>query len=326
MNFKLQSNKVQHFGDKQTVQAETESVHAATRSGTHERLQRESVSAFLENATLHGARFLLVGNVYRRLFWTLALLSSLGYCFVQVYETLDAFGERPFSTKITTKTLMKTENVPFPAITICNFNCFNRRRYKSYVRKRNIFSDDEVERNLEQFEKVWTVRTSSSFSDEVVAKHPELIWRAPNESFHHLVIFSHIIEEMLLPKSIIREACTIDDKPCSAKNFKSSYNSQYGQCFTFNSGQDESPVINASLAGQLGGLKLNLNIERNSYLIDSSNPYVGLIVLVHDQKSFPNMEQFGFAVKPGMRTLCAIKRKKVRWKEQLFLINFFEPF
>ena len=322
INFKLQSNKVQRFGDKQTVQAGTESVHAATRSGSHERLQSESVSAFLENATLHGARFLLVGNVYRRLFWTLALLSSIGYCVVQIYETLDAFGDRPFSTKITTK----TENVSFPAITICNFNSFNRRRYKSFIRKGNNFSDEEVERDLAQFEKVRTSRTPSSFSDEVVAKYPVLKWRVPNESLHHLVIFSHIIEEMLLPKSSIREPCTIGDKPCSSKNFKSSYNSQFGQCFTFNSGQDESPVINASLAGQLGGLKLTLNIERNSYLIDSSNPYVGLIVLVHDQKSFPCMEQFGFAVKPGVRTLCAIKRKKVRWKERLFLINYFKPF
>ncbi|XP_068711951.1 acid-sensing ion channel 1C-like [Montipora foliosa] len=306
------------FGDKQTVQTETESVHAATRSGSHEKLQSESVSAFLENATLHGARFLLVGNVYRRLFWTLALLSSVGYCVVQIYETLDAFGERPFSTKITTKTLIKTENVSFPAITICNFNAFNRRRYKSFFRKRINFSDEEVERDLEEFEKVRTSRTPSSFSDEVVAKYPVLKWRALNESRHHLVIFSHIIEEMLLPNSSIREACTIGDKPCSSKNFKSSYNSQFGQCFTFNSGEDESPVINASLAGQLGGLKLNLNIERNSYLIDSSNPYVGLIVLVHDQKSFPCMEQFGFAVKPGVRTLCAIKRKK--------LINLESPY
>ena len=65
------------------------------------------------------------------------------------------------------------------------------------------------------------------------------------------------------------------------------------------------------MAGQLNGLRLLLNIERESYLENPLNPFVGLTVLIHDQRTFPFMEQFGFFVQPGVRTLCSIKRKKV---------------
>lgn len=65
------------------------------------------------------------------------------------------------------------------------------------------------------------------------------------------------------------------------------------------------------MAGHQNGLKLLLNIERDNYLDNALYPFVGLTVLVHDQATYPFMEQYGFLVQPGLRTLCAIKMKKV---------------
>ena len=305
--FKLEDNKVRNITDTETVKGELESFHSSKKGNT------EPVSAFLENTTLHGARFLVTGSVVRRLFWTLALVSSFGYCVFQIYSTSEAFSERPFSTKITTKTSNKAENVPFPAVTICNYNSFNRRRFKSYVQQnsRSNWSDEEVNRGLNLYENFMIERNNDSFTPEMIKQYPELIERVFEEHLHYLVLFSHVMEEMLLPKSRFGKACTINDFPCGPKNFKPLYSTQFGKCFTFNSGQDHSPIINASLEGQTGGLKLHLNVERESYILDPLSPYVGLTVLVHDQKSFPLMEQFGFAVRPGVRTLVALKRKKV---------------
>ena len=67
------------------------------------------------------------------------------------------------------------------------------------------------------------------------------------------------------------------------------------------------------MAGHLNGLKLLLHVERDSYLDNPTNPFVGLIVLVHDQNTFPFMEQFGFVVQPGVRNLCALKKKEVSY-------------
>lgn len=316
---KLQDNKVRDITDTETVEGQRESFHSTKKGNI------EPFVAFLENTTLHGARFLVTGSVFSRLFWTLALLSSFGYCALQIYSTLEAFSERPFSTKITTKTSNKAETVPFPAVTICNYNSFNRRRFKSYVQQNSTsnWSDEEVNRRLNLYEKFMIERKNDSFSPEMIKQYPELTERVMEEHLHYLVLFSHVMEEILLPKSSFGKACTINDLLCGPKNFKPLYNTQFGKCFTFNSGHDQSPIINASLDGQTGGLKLHLNVEREGFLLDSSNPYVGLIVLVHDQKSFPLMEQFGFAVHPGVRTLVAVKRKKVLYEREItFLVLY----
>ena len=313
ITFKLQDNKVRNITDTETVEGQRESLHS-TKTGN-----AEPFAAFLENTTLHGARFLVTGSVFRRLFWTVALVSSFAYCALQIYNTLEAFSERPLSTKITTKTSNKAETVPFPAVTICNYNSFNRRRFKSYVQQNSTsnWSDEEVNRRLNLYEKFMIERNNDFFSPEMIKQYPEMTERVMEEHLHYLVLFSHVIEEMLLPKSSFGKACTINDLLCGPKNFKPLYNTQFGKCFTFNSGQDQSPIIKASLEGQTGGLKLQLNVERESYLLDPSNPYVGLTVLVHDQKSFPLMEHFGFAVHPGVRTLVAVKRKKVLYEREI---------
>lgn len=307
---KLRGNKIQSLQVEQTT-GEITSINATTAGSANESWQAEpeSMSSFMEDTSLHGARFLVAGNVFRRLFWTLALLSSLGFCAFQIYKSFDAFSDWPYNTKITTKTVNKAENLPFPAVTLCNFNQFNRRRFKNHVQKWNNWSTEYVQQKLIIYEQL--MASKYSLTNQSFLEHPELTWRYWSENLHYLVLFSHQMEEMLLPSSILNNSCIINDEPCGSKNFTSSYSSLFGQCYTFNSGQTHHPIIKATMAGQLNGLKLLLNIERDSYIANSMNPFVGLTVLVHDQKTFPFIEQFGFAVQPGVRTVCAIKRKKV---------------
>ena len=85
----------------------------------------------------------------------------------------------------------------------------------------------------------------------------------------------------------------------------------YGKCYTFNSAEGGNSLLHATPAGQNSGLKLRLNIERESYLYNTENPFVGLVILIHDQKTFPSVEEFGIKIQPGVSTLCAIKRRKV---------------
>ena len=283
----------------------------ATTAGPNESRQTEpeSMSSFMEDTSLHGIRFLVAGNILRRLLWTLALLSSVGFCTFQMYKSFSAFHKRPYNTKITTVQVNNAKNPSFPAVTLCNFNSFNRRRFTNYVKKWTNWSTEDVEQKLIIYEQLMT--SKNSLPKQTFLEHPELTYRYKSEKFHYLVLFSHLIEEMLLPSSMLINSCIINNEPCGSNNFTSSYNSAFGQCYTFNSGEAYHPIIQATMAGQLNGLKLLISIERPSYLANPINPFVGLTVLVHDQKTFPFMEQFGFAVQPGVRTLCAIKRKKV---------------
>lgn len=292
------------------IPSEHEDVNSNPKSSTNHETQTESLSSFMEASTLHGARFICGGSIFRRLFWSSAVILCFSFCIYQIYQTLDAFYKRPFITKITTKAANEN-HLPFPAVTLCNFNSFNRRRYKNLMTKNNLSSED-IERNLNIFTGLMA-GSQDVFNNKSRQENPYLFSRVYGDvqvKDHYLALFSHRIEEMLLPSPTF-ESCDVNGKICGSKNFTPFISSVFGQCFTFNSGHDHQPIINATMAGHLNGLKLLLNIERDSYLDNPVNPFVGLKVLVHDQQTFPVMEQFGFAVQPGVRTLCAIKRKKV---------------
>lgn len=295
MAFNLQRNKIQSLN-------ESSEDHQSTP---------ESLSSFAEATSLHGARFLPSKNFFRRVIWTLALTASFGLCIYQVYQTIDAFYNRPFNTKITTKTDNDGSGVAFPAVTLCNFNFFNQRRYRNDA-KRNNLSDEDIELKIKVIEQMLS-GSKDFYSEESRKRNPEFFRRTCSEipdKNNTLKLFSHDIRDMLLPSSIFNW-CVINGRACGSKNFTSFTNAGFGQCHTLNSGHDGHPLIDVSLAGGKAGLKLLLNIEWDSYVDNPIVPFVGLSVLVHDQSTFPFMDRHTFAVQPGLQTLCAIKRKKV---------------
>lgn len=99
---------------------------------------------------------------------------------------------------------------------------------------------------------------------------------------------------------------------CGPENFTSFASFLFGQCHTFNLGQNGRPLLNATVAGRRSGLRLLLNTQRDSYIDNPSSPLVGITVLVHDSYNFPFMDEYGFAVEPGTHTFCSIQMKKVR--------------
>ena len=318
MAFRLQSNKVQSCEEGTN---ELGDVNTNAKSDNSRHHAPETLKTFAEDTSLHGARFLFVGSVFRRLIWTAALASCFGYCVYQVYNTINAFGERPFNTKITTKTAKKNTKLTFPAVTLCNFNILNRRKYMEYQKGMNV-SNEEIEYKLRVYAKL-LAQSKDVFNNESKERNSELFWRFTDEiptNLSYLNLFSHRIDEMLLPPSLFN-SCIINGVTCGAENFTTFVSSLFGQCQTFNPGHDGHPVLNATMAGHQNGLKLLLNIERDNYLDNPLFPFVGLTVLVHDQEMYPFMEQFGFLVQPGLRTLCAIKRKEVN----LNFIYIFKP-
>lgn len=303
--------------NNQIVHATTGEITVAnTKTNPNEVCQPspQTLSSFTESTTLHGVRFMFTGNIFRRLLWTLALISCLGFCSYQVYSSLGTFYDRPFNTKITTKTAgNEIEELNFPAVTICNVNYINRRLVK-YLLNRANFTKEEIELKLAVYAEIMAGSRDVFTDTETEKRHPELFHHIHGgknvQKQNYLEIFGHRIEDMLLPSSVFN-SCIINDMTCGSRNFTAFTTSMHNQCHTFNPGHEDSPIILATAAGHLNGLRLLLNVEKDSYLDNAASPIVGLRVLVHDQHTFPMMEQFSFAVRPGVRTLCSIKRKKV---------------
>ena len=284
------------------------------KTNGREEAPTENLRSFIQDTTLHGVRFLFNGNFFRRLIWTVALGSCFGFCVYQIVQALTAYYSRPFITRITTKGANINRNLTFPAVTLCNFNFFNRRRYINFMKTKNMLDNDVIALNFKAFEAM-LAKSTDFFNTPSNKELSYLFDRNGCEDGSdncYLTLFSHRIDEMLLPSPTF-QSCEINGFPCDSRNFSSFISSVFGQCYTFNSGNYDFPLINATMAGHLNGLKLLLHVERDSYLDNPKNPFVGLIVLVHDQNTFPFMEQFGFVVQPGVRNLCALKRKEVSY-------------
>ena len=269
------------------------------------------LESFANDTTLHGARFLYDKNIFRRVLWTLVLIGSFSYCIFQVYETLVAFSQRPFITKVSTSTTETNESF-FPAVSLCNLNAFNTRRYRNALKSRK-FSEHSIEKKIQDM-LVIVNKDKKAFNDEFVKRNPEFFLRqkTANSRIVARSNLSHQIEEMLLPVSPQFHSCSVNGKKCTANNFTSHMSSEYGFCYTFNSLKSGRPLLYATLSGKNSGLRLLLNIERDSYLATNIRPTVGLAIIIHDQKSFPFMEDFGTTVQPGISTLCAFRKRKVR--------------
>lgn len=272
--------------------------------------EREDLKSFAQDTTLHGARFLFAKNIFRRLLWILALIACFSYCSYQVFTSVKAFRDWPFNTKISTNASKENKELSFPAVTLCNINAMNTRRYKNFFKGR--IPESLIERKIKDISLLAT-KSNKIFNPEFIQRNKELFRRTQTVSstLDTQSNLSHQINEMLLPSSSQFNSCSINGIRCNAMNFTHLRSPVFGQCYTFNSAKSGHPLLHATLAGQNSGLKLLLNIERDSYTATIARPLVGLAIVVHDQKSFPFVDELGITIQPGISTLCAIKRRKV---------------
>ena len=269
----------------------------------------ETLESFLNNTTLHGAQYFFARSTVRRLLWSLALLASLAFCSYQVYQSLREYFLRPFNTKISSKSAHEGFLI-FPAVSLCNFNPYNMNKVRNLLSVSNPdLSEEEVQKQIDEVSKI-LIRSNDAITEDFQERYRILFNRDNLEAITKANGYQ--IEEMLLPNvppTFI--SCSYAGLFCGAQNFSSFISSLFGQCFTFNSRRNGNALLKATMAGKNHGLKLRLNIQRDSYVKNGKNPLAGIAVLVHDQDNYPFMLEYGFSVQPGSHTFCSIKMKKV---------------
>ncbi|XP_066300459.1 amiloride-sensitive sodium channel subunit gamma-like [Branchiostoma lanceolatum] len=118
------------------------------------------------------------------------------------------------------------------------------------------------------------------------------------------------IAEMGHQKEDLILQCTFDKERCSLDDFKVTQNAKYGNCFTFNHGED-GVVRNTTKVGAEYGLKLTLSIEANEYVgLFGQDP--GAKVTIHSVGSTPFPEGNALNTKPGESTFVGLKRSSVK--------------
>ena len=267
----------------------------------------ETLESFLSNTTLHGAQYLFAKGTVRRLLWSLALLASLAFCNYQAYESLRQYFQRPFNTKITSKSA-QDGGLTFPSVTLCNFNPANMNKIRNFLSSPDL-SREEFQKRVDEISKI-LMQSSDAITDEYKERYPILYNRDQVEAL--MKANGHQIEEVLLPNvPPMFISCSYAGLLCGAQNFSSFVSTHFGQCFIFKTEQNGNFPLKATMAGKDNGLELRLNIQRNGYINNSKNPFAGIVVLVHDRDNYPFMNERSLSVQPGTHTSFSIKMKKV---------------
>lgn len=80
----------------------------------------------------------------------------------------------------------------------------------------------------------------------------------------------------------------------------------YGVCYTFNSGRHNGTVREVSRTGAGRGLKLRLNIEQYEYMV-GPNPGAGIKILLHENNEIPLVRDLGLAIPPGSHAYVGVQ-------------------
>jgi len=116
-------------------------------------------------------------------------------------------------------------------------------------------------------------------------------------------LLQHSLEEILFE-------CKFNQVKCTASDFKSEYNREFGACFTFNTKHNDTTKLRESIrVGSPFGLRLTLYVNFYEKLMTPSmafNDYYGLIVKIGNN-SFANID-YVHELTPGFKYNIVIDR------------------
>ncbi|XP_068699535.1 acid-sensing ion channel 2-like [Montipora foliosa] len=288
---------------------------------------------FANDTSLHGIRYVFMKRRHFviRLIWLVRLLSSAGYYIVTVYRAFNKFYSRPINTIISTKHLTKME---FPAVTICPLNFFAKS--KLFVK-----DDDPI------FAKSGLNISSCAVTSPVRGNRPcglsLICCCAPTDAFDVynsipnctiqyrqslldiLKRFSHRLDLEDFYRyysqdmnSLAGPLCAFgwEESPCFARDFIS-FVTQWGMCYTFNSGSN-GEIRTVYSGGVSTGLSVLLDVQTHEHTRGKYSE--GFKVLIHGRGEFVD-EWEGINVGPGQHVVIAVSQKRYKNLQKPYATN-----
>ncbi|XP_077988552.1 epithelial sodium channel subunit alpha-like [Glandiceps talaboti] len=160
--------------------------------------------------------------------------------------------------------------------------------------------DDETYWDWDMDESLEDLYSEQSYDWNMTAEFIQLFSDLPTRDKEQM---GHQLKDLLVN-------CQWNGVKCSPSNFTSFLSSMYGNCFTFNSGRNNSKISSTNYAGPHYGLGLTMFIEQDQYLEEFSDT-AGVRIVVHDQNVIPFPEDNGFDVEPGKSVSIGVRREEI---------------
>uniref|UniRef100_A0A673YV87 Acid-sensing ion channel 1 n=1 Tax=Salmo trutta TaxID=8032 RepID=A0A673YV87_SALTR len=278
-------------------------------NGDHRREYREDVAKasrtpdslteagklFLKHTTFHGLRHVFLSGSYpRRLAWLLAFLTAVALLFTWSSNRVRYLLSSPVHTKAH---MVYAKRLVFPAVTICNQNLLIPDMLTPGNDHDSIISSNEP-----PWSPLSRILDFNHFLPPPLESQPSML--------QLLDRLGHQMEEMLL-------YCRFQGEVCGPRNFSTIF-TRYGKCYTFNSGQDNRPLLVTMKGGMGNGLELMLDIQQDEYLpvwgeTDETSFEAGIKVQIHTQDEPPFIDQLGFGVAPGFQTFVSCQEQRLTY-------------
>ena len=277
---------------------------------------------FASNTTLHGLRYVAdkSHSILRRGIWFIFLGTAATAYVYLASVSLTKYFSRPIKTVISQET--PTEGLKFPAVTICNLNSFMKSKIDMADEDENFL---KMGLNISGCSETREVRGNLTCGQAFLCAYSQYgtalvngcngtmqqnIMSVLNRSSHRL-----FNEEEFLTKyghDIVSMSASflfcffMQTTRCSERDFVPKV-TEYGICFTFNSGQNGFSY-SAKYEGPDFGLSIFLDVQTNESTLSQFSS--GLKVIVHDQDTFVNRYN-GFNIVPGTHASVGVKLRKV---------------
>ncbi|XP_042524340.1 acid-sensing ion channel 5 [Dipodomys spectabilis] len=252
---------------------------------------------FATSTSFHGVHNIAQNqNKVRKVIWLAVVLGSVSLLVWQIYSRLVNYFTWPTTTSIE---VQYVEKIEFPAVTFCNLNRFQT----DAVAKFGIifFLWDIVSKVLHLQETRVNFTDSNEAIDFAVSHQNFSITEfVKNNGFY-------------LNNSTLLD-CDFFGMPCSPKDFKHVF-TEYGNCFTFNHGENIQGKNKVSVSGR--GLNLLFNVKQEEFTDKPSLGFAdaGIIFVIHSPKKEPQFDGLGLSSPVGMHARVTIRQLKTVHQE-----------
>jgi hypothetical protein len=198
---------------------------------------------------------------------------------------------------ITTSRVIYETPTLFPKVTLCNQNMFTTKKAFEFA---------------ESFNVSWNIYKNRNFMKEMKFTERSMT----REQFYELVsgdtfksnfsdenrrMLGHNFEDILL-------SCYFNNQVCNSSHFKWKFDPSYGNCYEFNS--DENNIKQSTIPGWINGLILELYVNFNENLneFNSVNGGLGAIVRLDNSSYLIDHGWSGVQVAAGFTNFIALDR------------------
>jgi hypothetical protein len=229
------------------------------------------------------------------------LLISYGLASYMTIELIMNYFNYGVTTSI--RTIYETPAL-FPMVTFCNLNQFTTKFAYEFLNS----SDPDL---LSSFENMSFYNRSQTFW-KLIFKLNDVM---ENKTSDFKRTMGHDLKDILI-------GCRFNYQVCTAEDFVWSWNSFYGNCFSFNSGSNSKPLKYSDIAGLSYGLELDLyvNFYENLSYSNSILGGQGAMILIDNVTHLVDHIFDGIYVSAGMTTNVGMRREKIQFYHDLIAV------